>query len=79
MKFQVTLKDPDTLADAIEYAIGKDDALSLITDDDERAAVAEVRKEKVSTLCNKWFEYGEYLVVEIDTDAKTCTVVPVKR
>lgn len=29
-------------------------------------------------LCKKWFEYGEYLTVEIDTDAKTCTVVPVK-
>lgn len=77
MKLKVKMKDPDTLSDAIDDALESE--LSFIVDDDEREAVAEVRREKISTLCNKWFEYGEYLEVEIDTDAKTCTVVPVKR
>jgi hypothetical protein len=51
MKFRVTMKDPDTLNDAIEEAVEKQ-------------------------MCGRWFGYGEYLTVEIDTDAKTCTVIP---
>lgn len=78
MKFRVTMKDPDTLHDEIDDAIKKDPGLLSIADKDEREAVAAIRKEKLHDLCRQWFEYGEYLVVEIDTEAKTCTVVPVK-
>lgn len=38
-------------------------------------AAAEARREKVAKLCSKWFRYGEYLAVEIDTEAGTCTVL----
>ena len=75
MKFIVSMKDPDTLHDAIEEAVKEE--LTKIADvqEDERELLLEKRIEKVSELCRKWFEYGEYLVVEIDTDAKTCIVV----
>jgi hypothetical protein len=33
---------------------------------------------KVQELCSTWFSYGEYLTVEIDTEAKTCTVLPAR-
>ena len=74
MKFKVTMKDPDTLYDAIEEAVTEDIDSSL--PEDEREALAECRIEKVRDLASTWFEYGEYLTVEIDTEAKTCVVIP---
>lgn len=76
MKFTVTMKDPDTLYDAINDAI--EESLSDVEDEDEREAIEEVRKEKLKNLCAQWFDYGEYLTVEIDTEANTCTVVKPK-
>lgn len=73
MKFRVTMKDPDTLYDAIDDAV-RDDT-TAIADEDERREVREVRGAKVRKLCRQWFKYGEYLTVEIDTETQTCTVV----
>lgn len=74
MKFTVTMKDPDTLNDCIREAVETDvNALDLA--EDEQEAVAERRIEKVREVCSKWFKYGEYLSVEIDTDTQTCTVL----
>ena len=47
------------------------DALNDIQDEDEQY--------RLKSLAHHWFEFGEYLTVEIDTEAKTCTVVPVKK
>lgn len=83
MKFRVTMKDPDTLHDAIQEAIERELAnhveqftgTEYLLDADERDAIQERREEKTRELCAKWFRYSEYLTVEIDTDAKTCVVV----
>jgi hypothetical protein len=75
MKFRVTMKDPDTLHDALAEAVAEEVA-ALSNDAEEREAIATIRREKASEVCAKWFEYGEYLTVEIDTAAHTCTVVP---
>jgi hypothetical protein len=75
MKFKVQMKDPDTLQDAIEEAVKAQVKASGIDDPEEQEAVIELRKERTSELCQKCFEYGEYLTVEIDTDAGTATVV----
>ena len=74
----VSRQDLAGAARHLDDAIKKDPGLLSIADKDEREAVAAIRKEKLHDLCRQWFEYGEYLVVEIDTEAKTCTVVPVK-
>lgn len=76
MKFKVSMKDPDTLHDAIKLAVGKSLDAVAISEDDELEALAEVRAEKVREICSRWFKYGEYLTVEIDTEAGTCTVLP---
>lgn len=76
MKFKVSMKDPDTLHDAITDAIKEMKFPDL--SGDEAELVRDKRNEEVSALCSKWFEYGEYLTVEIDTDAGTCTVVNVR-
>lgn len=78
MKFKVTMKDPDTLyvaiGEAVEQAVGD---IIGVDGDDERNALITARVDKVNALCGQWFKYGEYLTVEIDTVAGTCTVVPV--
>ncbi len=73
MKFTVSMKDPDTLHDAIDEAV-KSDLATTGLDADEQELLAESRREKISELCGKWFRYGEYLDVEIDTEAGTCIV-----
>jgi hypothetical protein len=77
MIFRVTMHDPDTLHDAIQDAVADLPLGNL--DNAEAELVRDKRAEKVGELCSrKWFEYGEYLTVEIDTEAKTCVVVPNK-
>lgn len=75
MKFQVQMKDPDTLHDAIDDAVAED-VKKLGLSEDEADRLVELRRDKVAAVCQQWFAYGEYLTVEIDTDAQTATVVP---
>ncbi len=65
MKFQVTMKAPDALYEAIRQAV-----LKAPEDDDLRQELIEK--------CERWFKWGEYLTVEIDTEAMTCQVVELK-
>lgn len=76
MKFTVTLKDPDCLSECIRDAVMAEVVNLDLSTDAERDAVAEIREAAVRDVCAKWFEYGEYLEVEIDTDAETATVKP---
>ena len=75
MKFRVTMKDPDTLGDAIRKAV-EEDVSSLALHEDEKLCVIETREERIGNICAKWFNYGEYVTIEIDTEDKTAIVVP---
>lgn len=75
MKFKVYMKDPDVLHDGIDEAIDAELKASGLPDD-EQEALREIRHEKAADVASKWFEYGEYLTVEIDTDTETIRVVP---
>jgi hypothetical protein len=78
MKFKVTMKDPDTLYDAEVLAVKRDvDAVPGLSSE-EREAVIEKRREAISEVTRRWFRYGEYLTVEIDTDARTARVCGVE-
>lgn len=79
MKFRVEMKDPDTLYDAIREAVKKELAAQNITDKDEVESLSDLRYNREAKVCAKWFRYQEYLAVDIDTDACTCTVVEVAR
>lgn len=74
MKFRITMKDPDCVYDAVQDAM-KDLKIDGVSED-EMVELREKREEQTRDLCDKWFEYGEYLTVEVDTEAKTCTVIP---
>lgn len=76
MIFKVYMKDPDVLQEGIEEAIDADLEASGLPDD-EQEALREIRYEKAADVASKWFQYGEYLAVEIDTEKETIRVVPV--
>lgn len=75
MKFKVTMKNPDALGEAINDAVTAELAKMPGLHDDEAEELADTRRRKVSEMCGKWFQYGEYLTVEIDTEAGTCVVL----
>jgi hypothetical protein len=76
MKFKITMKDPGA-HDCIEEE-AEDQVRSLDLAEDEREAIKELRIEKLKEFASKWMEHSEYLTVEFDTEAGTCTVVEVE-
>lgn len=74
MKIKIYLKDPDTLYDAISDAV---DEVEYDLPEDELELLKEKRKEKYRELATEWFEYGEYVMLEMDTDKKTMKVLKV--
>lgn len=78
MIFRITMKDPDGVYDSIHDAAEKSVSAIPTLDADEKEDLIEARNEKLRDICGKWFEYGEYLEVEVDTDKGTCIVVPKK-
>lgn len=79
MRFKVTMKDPDTLHDAVADAVRKEVATLPGLDAEERRAVEEQRREATMKAAGQWFRFSEYLTVEIDTEARTATVCPAGR
>jgi hypothetical protein len=76
MKVQITFKDPDVVLEGIEDAVRKSlgadrSAWSLL----EYKAIFDARLREVHEKVGKWLRYGEYVDVEVDTDADTCVVI----
>lgn len=76
MKVKVYIKDTDVLQDAVEEAVDEELKGSNL-EEDEQEAVRELRVEKALDVASTWWEYGEYITVEFDTETKTARVVPV--
>lgn len=76
MKIVITLKDPDTMPDAVVDAFKALPAPEGVSAE-EWDSIKEDRAEDVrGHIADKWMEWGEYLRVEFDTDAGTATVIP---
>ncbi len=75
MKFQITLKDPDGYYDCVDDAVIESLGSIKGLNDEELDVLRDERREQISQLLGQWFEYSEYLTVEVDTEAETCTVV----
>lgn len=74
-KLKITLKAPDAVYQACNEAAedwGEKNAIG----DDQYCLIKEKRNE-FESLCNKWFRYGEYLTVEVDTESETIKVLEV--
>jgi hypothetical protein len=64
MRFRITMKSPDAVDTALH------DILEDISPENR-----EETEELITHHINRWFEYGEYLTVELDTDEGTATVI----
>lgn len=78
MKVRITLKDPDGVYDSLNMAVKESLGEAGITDGGEVAALFGVRRARVERACSKFIDYEEYVTIEIDTDAGTAVVIPVK-
>ncbi len=79
MILRITLRDPDGVWESIDNVIRsavRADCLPL--SEDEQEALVESRREQVNQSLGRWLDYGQYLTVEVDTEANTVRVVPVK-
>ena len=75
MKFRITMKSPDAYGDALNDAAKEQvNAMTGVLDDDMPDLV-DRRYEALDELCSQWFKYSEYVTIEIDTEAKTATVL----
>lgn len=77
MKFTITMKDPDGPYDCIHDA-AKSSLMNSGLSEAEQRALIDLRVEKMHEVTDRFFRHGEYLTIEIDTDAGTATVLPVK-
>lgn len=85
MKFQVTFKTPDALDEGVEAALTSwysrlkaeaeaIESLESFTGEDLECVKDRVR-EKMLDSASKWIEWGEYITIELDTEADTCKVI----
>lgn len=75
MKFHVTMKDPDGVYDSKQQAV-EASLEDMDISEQEKEALMEMRMAEVDAGLSKWFRYGEYVTIEVDTDAGTAVVVP---
>ncbi len=75
MKFRITMKDPDGVQDALREATEESLKDMKGLSRDEAASLYEARHESITESLRPWFEYSEYLTVEIDTEANTCVII----
>jgi hypothetical protein len=75
MKIRCKFKDPDTMQDAVVDAMAKVERPVGVS----AMELAQLRGERIreiqSQISDAWMEYGEYLDIEFDTDAKTAKVL----
>ena len=72
MKFKVQMKDPDGIYDSVRSAaINSIESMKL---DKEEWVLLQARLDSLHKAIREWFENGEYVTIEVDTEAMTATV-----
>lgn len=67
------MKDPDGFYESVKNAV--EESLPTGLSSGERSNLLEDRMEKVEESLERWFEYNEYVTIEVDTDNNTATVL----
>lgn len=75
MKFEITMKDPDGFFESVNDISRKSvsafkSQLSAMEEDE----IIDARREELTKVLEKWFEYDEYVTLVVDTGAMTCVV-----
>lgn len=74
MIINITLKDPDGVYDAIQDAAEEQVKITNVSAR-ERSSLVESRHTQIDKELEPWIEYSEYVRIQIDTEAKTATVL----
>jgi hypothetical protein len=74
MKIKIHLKDPDGVHDSITDAAKESVKEDSGYDPEELEMLCDIRFNRLSEKCAPWIRYGEYVTIEIDTDAGTAIV-----
>jgi hypothetical protein len=69
MKLRLTFKDPDGVYDSL-----KEEAIRLL-DEEQSAQTVQDKINDLYDVVEDYITFGEYVTIEIDTDAGTATVV----
>jgi hypothetical protein len=76
MKFRITMKDPDGAYDSIaEAAKLTPEQVARMPEFIDVQNAEEARAESLRKVAGKWLEHGEYITIEIDTDAGSAVVI----
>jgi len=75
MIINITLKDPDGIYDAIQDAATQQVEAIKGLSEYEKSSLIESRHTQIDKELEPWIEYSEYVRLEIDTEAKTATVI----
>lgn len=81
MKVNITFKDPDSLSDQLEddkFMLVKKLRSELGLSQEGAEAEAEARMMPLRELARRFFQYGEYVTIELDSEAKTAVVLECK-
>ena len=70
MKFLVTLKDPDGIYECVEGAVNKTRPADITNDEWD-----DIKSRRMGEITGRWFKYGDYCTVEIDTEANAARVL----
>lgn len=76
MKFRIQFKDPDGVYDSIDEEATKSISDVVFLDDEEREAMIQGRRESLQKFSSKWVKYGEYILIEFDTETGEASVLP---
>jgi hypothetical protein len=75
MKIKITLKDPDGICDAVDNAAEISARSTSGLSESEIDQIKEARRVRIAEEVAPWIDHGEYVRVEIDTEAGTATVL----
>lgn len=75
MIINITLKDPDGVYDAIQDAAENSLQLAEDLDQDVAESLLQNSANKIEESLEPWIECCEYVRLQIDTEAKTATVL----
>lgn len=79
MKIRITLKDPDGVYECVKDAVEAElRRVKPTVSGANYDRIVEANLEDTFLALNRWVEYQEYVTVEIDLEAGTAVVVPVK-
>ena len=74
MKFRVTLKDPDGVYESLKDSAETWEKGVTGLEEEEHDDIVSARQARLDKIISKWFQYSEYVTLEIDTESETCIV-----